>query len=179
MKKNTLLLAVLLFLQGHLCGQNPNTAAFPTTVATDTNLAVAKRLSQSTLSASATSGATTISVSDGTQFLAGEIIRIDSEELQITGISSNTLTVTRAFNGTTAASHTSGATVQGIITSWHHNQMSAEMQAVEARLRETTSGCQDAGSTDSYACNLSPAISPLVHSFPYFCFSNSKYFART
>lgn len=158
MKKNTLLLAVLLFLQGHLCGQNPNTAAFPTTVATDTNLAVAKRLSQSTLSASATSGATTISVSDGTQFLAGEIIRIDSEELQITGISSNTLTVTRAFNGTTAASHTSGATVQGIITSWHHNQMSAEMQAVEARLRETTSGCQDAGSTDSYACNLSPAI---------------------
>jgi hypothetical protein len=64
MKKNTLLLAVLLFLQGHLCGQNPNTAAFPTTVATDTNLAVAKRLSQSTLSASATSGATTVSVLD-------------------------------------------------------------------------------------------------------------------
>ncbi len=146
------LLAVALY------GQNPNTSAFPTTVATDTNLAVAKRLSQSTLSGSINSSVTSLNVADGTQFLTSEIIRIDSEEMQVTGIATNTLTITRAFNGTTAASHTTGATVSGIVTSHHHNQLAAEVKTIEDRLKETTSGCQDAGSNDTYACNLAPAI---------------------
>jgi hypothetical protein len=157
MKLITLVLAAWL-----LHAQNPNTAAFPTTVATDTTLAVAKRLSQSTLSTTINNSATSVVVADGTQFLTQEVIRIDNEEMQITAISTNTLTVTRGFNSTTAASHTAGATIQGVITSYHHNQMAAEMKSLEARLRETTSGCTDAGSNDTYACDLAPAISSYV-----------------
>ena len=51
------------------------------------------------------SSATTIAVTDGTLFGAGQTLRIESEQVYILSISSNTLTVTRAVNGTTAASH--------------------------------------------------------------------------
>ena len=46
-------------------------------------------------------------LSDGTEFKIGETILIESEQLYITGISTNDLTVQRGVNGTTAASHAS------------------------------------------------------------------------
>ncbi len=49
---------------------------------------------------------TGVNVSDGTLFNIGQTIKIDDEEMNITGISTNTLTVVRGFNGTTAAAHT-------------------------------------------------------------------------
>jgi hypothetical protein len=49
--------------------------------------------------------ATTITVDDGTKFGAGQTILIDSEQMYIKSISSNTLTVTREVNGTTATTH--------------------------------------------------------------------------
>lgn len=55
---------------------------------------------------------TAITVSDGTQFSAGQTIRIDSEQMAISSIATNVLTVTRGANGTTAATHTSGAAIQ-------------------------------------------------------------------
>lgn len=48
---------------------------------------------------------TGIDVSSGTVFDIGQSIRIDSEDMLITAIATNTLTVIRAINGTTAASH--------------------------------------------------------------------------
>lgn len=152
-----LLFSALLALS--LFGQNPNTAAFPTTVAVDQNLLSAKRLSESSLNGSINASTTTVVVSDGTQFLNWQIIRIDSEEMLIQSVSSNTLTIVsggRGYNGTTAASHTTGAAVRGIITSWHHNQLAAEVKAIETRLRNVTGQCQDAGSTDDYACSPAP-----------------------
>lgn len=139
--------------------QNPATAAFPTTVAVDQNLLAAKRLSESTLNGSINASTTTVVVSDGTQFLNWQIVRIDSEEMLIQSVSSNTLTIVsggRGYNGTTAASHTTGAAVRGIITSWHHNQLAAEVKAIETRLRNVTGQCVDAGSTDDYACSPAP-----------------------
>ncbi len=44
-------------------------------------------------------------VSDGTLFEAGQIIKADSEWMLITAIVTNTLTVTRGYNGSTAATH--------------------------------------------------------------------------
>jgi len=152
-----LLFAALLALS--LFGQNPNTSAFPTTVAVDQNLLSAKRLSESSLNGSINASTTTVVVSDGTQFLNWQIVRIDSEEMLIQSVSSNTLTIVsggRGYNGTTAASHTTGAAVRGIITSWHHNQLAAEVKAIETRLRNVTGQCQDAGSTDDYACSPAP-----------------------
>lgn len=56
--------------------------------------------------------ATTVTVDDGTDFAIGQTIIIDTEQLLVTGISSNVLTVTRALNGTTAATHADNATVK-------------------------------------------------------------------
>lgn len=55
--------------------------------------------------------ATSIVVDDGTDFENNQNIKVDSEEMTITGISSNTLTVVRGVNGTTAATHTDNTSV--------------------------------------------------------------------
>lgn len=55
---------------------------------------------------------TAVDVSDGTQFGVGQTILIGTEQMQVTGISSNTLTVVRGANGTAAATHDTGATIQ-------------------------------------------------------------------
>lgn len=72
-----------------------------------------------TLQANITSTtATTLTVADADgstptgyspRFSEGQVIRIDSEYMIIVGISTNTLTVTRGALGTTAATHTAGA----------------------------------------------------------------------
>ncbi len=48
---------------------------------------------------------TTIAVDDGTQFEIGHTILINTEQMLVTDISSNDLTVTRALNGSTAEAH--------------------------------------------------------------------------
>ena len=55
--------------------------------------------------------ATSISVDDGTDFEVNQNIKVGSEEMTITNISSNTLTVVRGVNGTTAATHSNNANV--------------------------------------------------------------------
>ena len=59
-----------------------------------------------------TSG-TTITLSDGTQFAMGDVIRIDSEYMEITTTpaADNTATVVRGVCGTTAATHSDNAAV--------------------------------------------------------------------
>ncbi|MDA1128120.1 MAG: hypothetical protein O2913_05400, partial [Chloroflexi bacterium] len=48
---------------------------------------------------------TTVAVDDGTQFQIGQTILIGSEQMLVTAVSGNNLTVSRALNGTTAAAH--------------------------------------------------------------------------
>ena len=50
-------------------------------------------------------GEVTLTVADGTQFTVGDTIYIDSEQLSVTAIAVNDLTVTRGANGTTDAAH--------------------------------------------------------------------------
>ena len=54
---------------------------------------------------------TTLTVDDGTDFQIGQTILIDSEQMYITGIATHLLTVVRAVNGTTGATHADNATV--------------------------------------------------------------------
>ncbi|SHE66357.1 hypothetical protein SAMN05444392_102280 [Seinonella peptonophila] len=56
--------------------------------------------------------ATSIVVDDGSIFAANEIIKIGEELLKITAISTNTLTVTRGYAGTTAAALTDNQVVE-------------------------------------------------------------------
>lgn len=62
---------------------------------------------------------TSLTVTDGSAFpsMGNFRIRIDSEIMHCTGRSGNTLTVNRAIESTTAASHLNGATVSHILTS--------------------------------------------------------------
>ena len=55
--------------------------------------------------ASMTTTKTTVAVDDGTQFQVGQTILIGTEQMLVTSISSNNLTVSRELNGTTAAAH--------------------------------------------------------------------------
>lgn len=72
----------------------------------------------STLGGSATTGDTFITVATGAQlqFMTSDIILIDSEYVRVTGYgtTTDTLTVTRGYAGSTAASHSSGAVVKGL-----------------------------------------------------------------
>ena len=61
--------------------------------------------------ASMTTSKTTVAVDDGTQFTIGQTVMIGSEQMLITNISANNLTVTRAINGTTAAAHADNSDV--------------------------------------------------------------------
>lgn len=54
---------------------------------------------------------TSLTVADGMAFSIGETVRVDSEEMAVDDRSGTTLTVTRGANGTTAATHSNGATV--------------------------------------------------------------------
>ena len=66
-----------------------------------------------TLSATITAAATTLTLTSAAAFpTTGGVIRIDSEDISYTGVSTNTLTgLVRGVNSTTAASHTSGTNV--------------------------------------------------------------------
>ncbi len=54
---------------------------------------------------------TTLTVTDGSKFAVGETILIESEQLYITAISTNDLTVERGVNGTTGAAHADGTDI--------------------------------------------------------------------
>jgi hypothetical protein len=64
-----------------------------------------------TIAEDLTAGETAVDVTSAAALHVGMIIKIDSELQIITGIATNTLTVTCGHNGSTAAAHTTGASV--------------------------------------------------------------------
>ena len=58
---------------------------------------------------------TAIDVDDGSEFNLLNVIQVGTEQMKITAISSNTLTVTRGFNSTTAATHADNAQVTKVL----------------------------------------------------------------
>lgn len=137
------LLAISLLVVGSLLAQNPNTAKWPSSNATDSDLFVANNNAQTTLNGSINSSVTSLVLTSGTSFTAPIIITIDTEVIPCTTLTSNTLSgCTRGTQGTTAASHTSGASVFGYVTAYHYNQIAAEIKAIESSALRTTTGVQ-------------------------------------
>jgi hypothetical protein len=64
-----------------------------------------------TANAIADAATASVTVSSRTDVEAGHTILIDSEQMYVRSYSGNTLTVTRGVNGTTAASHSGGASI--------------------------------------------------------------------
>jgi len=54
---------------------------------------------------------TTLTVTSGGNFAVRQTLKIESEQVLVTVISSNDLTVTRALNGTTGATHANGTAI--------------------------------------------------------------------
>lgn len=125
-------LLLLVTLATAIFGQN--TPKFPSTVATNQDLAIARNGSVSTLNGGINNSTTSVVVIDGTQFPVTSLITVDTEYMQVTAVIGNTLTVTRGFDSSTAASHSTGASVFGYFLAYHHNQVIAEVKAIETFL---------------------------------------------
>ena len=67
------------------------------------------KTSLSTVDAIGSTSATAVSVASGSGTYVGDTLVVDSEQLYVTAVSGNNLTVIRGVNGTTAATHSGGA----------------------------------------------------------------------
>jgi hypothetical protein len=100
----------------------------------------------STLSAGINNSVTSIVLTSASSFPSSGTIQIDDEKITYTGKSSNTLTgCVRGALSTTAVSHLSGATVNGIITNiniFDTNYVLDTSRRVIDNLRELIKGCR-------------------------------------
>lgn len=71
---------------------------------------------------------TTLTVTTGTKFTAGDYIQIDDEVLYVSAVATNDLTVSRAQVGTVAAAHDDGSTIY-ILTQTDDDLLSYDMPA--------------------------------------------------
>jgi len=111
------------------------TTNYPTSLDTVVELVEAANNAADTLSAGISAGDASLILADAAEFAASGIVAIENELLSYTGKSGNTLTgLTRGIEGTTAASHSSGADVRQVITAASHNVQSAAIIALEQKL---------------------------------------------
>ena len=126
----TLSAPTLLFAQ-----DTPGTVRYPTALDTADSLIRAANSARTTLSASITNNAATISVASTASFPASGAFMIDSEIIFYTGKTATTFTgLVRGADGTTAAAHSSGAAVRGVITAAHHNTLANAIIAMQSRM---------------------------------------------
>ena len=113
---------------------NPNTPVFPSALATDLDLMVAGNRALSKLSSPIDASQTQIAVVDGTKFQYPCLVQIDTEIIRVGSISGNNLmSCTRGFSSSQAI-HGQFADVKGYVLAYHHNQIAAEIQAIETSL---------------------------------------------
>jgi hypothetical protein len=120
-----------------LPAQNPVTAVYPSAVAADGDLYCWKNGSVNTLSGAINDSALSIDLTSAANFCAPGVVTIGAERIKICSIASNTLTVCsggRGFDSSTAASHSSGATVAQYVPARWLNQVAAEIKAIQAAL---------------------------------------------
>lgn len=114
-------------------------AIWPTAVATDANLSVAVNSLQTTLGSGIGSSDVTIALASTTGFPTAGYVTIDNEVISYTGVSGGNLTgCGRGADGTSAATHTTGAAVSATIVAAHHNSLKDEIKAIETTLSGLT-----------------------------------------
>ena len=150
-------LLCLLSLAALSYSQNPETAVFPSSVATDSDLLVAKDDAWSVLSSSIDETTLNIPVANASRFIYPSSVKIESELIKICNISGNTLIACsggRGFGGTTAAKHSSGVIVEDVITAKHHNLLAAEIKAIEEALGPDLSHPINKGTSLPTSCSV-------------------------
>lgn len=123
----------------------PGTVNYPAALDSVTSLIQASNNASTTLALNVLVGDTTIAVASTSNFAASGALTIEGEVIFYT---SKTLTTfqgcVRGQDGTTAAAHSSGATVQGLIVAAHHNTLTGAIIGIETKLG-TGSSNQTAG----------------------------------
>jgi hypothetical protein len=106
-------------------------------VATDADLMVASDRALSTLTFPIDSVQNQFTVVDGTKFQVPCLVQIDTEVIKVVASSGDLMQeCVRGFANTAAASHGQNAQVKGYVFSYHHNQLAAEVKAIEMALGE-------------------------------------------
>ena len=80
---------------------------------------------------------TTIQVTPSGEIGPTDVIAIDDEEMKVTGVSGTTISVTREWNGTEDAAHTSGTEVKDVVTTPNgttYNPVETQQQQPQSRL---------------------------------------------
>jgi len=113
---------------------NPLTASFPSALATQALLGVARNNAHSTLASGIDDSTLSIPVVSGAVFADPCLITIGSETIAIASRNGNTLTASaRAVHGS-AAAHDVGMSVDGYVDENYHNRLAAEVLAIETAL---------------------------------------------
>lgn len=154
-RRCVIIFASFLVASGLAHGQCNYTASYPSSVATDANLFVARDGIQTSLSAAMAAGDAIAVVKNSTGWAINMIATVESEKMLVTAVATNVLTVSRAFGGTSAASHASGKLVSAFINCDHHEAMKKEVQAIETALGTNLSNIPSAPVTNSAGYNFS------------------------
>jgi hypothetical protein len=134
-----LITAALLSGIAVLYPQNPNSAVFPSGVASDSDLLVANNNATTTLAVPINASVTTVTLTSASGFVTPLALSIDSEILRCTSNVGTAYTCSRGFNNTSAAAHGFRAIVKANFVSWHVNQTNAEVKAIESATPNTVS----------------------------------------
>ena len=88
------------------------------------------------LTAAADNEATTLEVADGSIFRPQHVVQVDEEYMLVTAVNGNTVTVTRAYLGSTAAAHGQGAVVEVLYNETEEGAKAREARANQRKLVE-------------------------------------------
>lgn len=114
---------------------NPQNSIFPSAVSTDLDLTVATNRALSKLTFPMDGVQTSFTVIDGSKFQVPCLVQIDTEIVLVAAKSGNLMqSCVRGFSLTSAATHGQNADVKGYVLAYHHNQIAAEIKAIEAGL---------------------------------------------
>lgn len=108
---------------------------YPVKLDTDNNLVPAENKASTTLSANINTSDTTITVADATGFSVAGVLVCENEVMTYANRTANTFTgVTRAFEGTAAANHNSGAAIEQQITKSSNNVKNNAIRELELKV---------------------------------------------
>jgi hypothetical protein len=111
------------------------TSNYPTSLDTVVELIQAANNAQTTLNGDLTASATTVAVISTALFANTGCFAVDNELISYTSKTATTFTgCVRGFDGTTAATHSSGATVSDVVTTAHHEVLVSTILALQQKL---------------------------------------------
>jgi hypothetical protein len=112
------------------------TAAFPTSLATDATLKVAGNFIETKLRTRASASDTTLYLLNTTGITANMLLTCEREVMSVSAVnhSNTSVTVSRGFDNTTAVEHSATRTVASYPVAHNFNALSAEIKAMQAAL---------------------------------------------